>query len=181
MSFGLSFSFCLWKIMLERGFKVDFKYYSFWEIVLNYGHMKCESRSTQYNSEVSNMQVILVLIILHWNIYLLYNAECWMGYRKAIEKNPAAQNYNENVANQTNEYCAKLCRENLEPVAKISVTETVVRPRARAAQNKVTLFIWTFSPSAYLIIILIWTFHDQDVSSFPMPTQYRPYSKRASS
>ena len=53
----------------------------------------------------------------------------------------AAQNYNENVANQTNEYCAKLCRENLEPVAKISVTETVVRPRARAAQNKVTLFI----------------------------------------
>ena len=78
----------------------------------------------------------------HFALEHLPFVQCWVlnGIQKSYWKNPAAQNYNENVANQTNEYCAKLCRENLEPVAKISVTETVVRPRARAAQNKVTLF-----------------------------------------
>ena len=49
---------------------------------------------------------------------------------------------------------------------------------ARAVQSKVTLFIWTFSPSAHLISP-IWTFVDHIWALFLIPTQYSPHSKCA--
>ena len=83
------FSIVLFFVFCPLGFHFLFFFSSLCQMLFlrncfkNYGHVKCESRSTQHNSEVSNTQVIMVLIILHWNLYLSYNAECGMGYIKS--------------------------------------------------------------------------------------------------